>query len=83
MKIYCPLCEWAPGAHDRWMCAPPCGMLWNTFETGGRCPRCAKQWHHTQCLACARWSRHEDWYHDDVPDETEVEEVEELVGAPA
>lgn len=69
MKIFCPCCAWAPRPLDRWSCTPVCGMLWNTFETGGRCPRCRTRWTETQCLACAQWSAHEDWYHDDETDE--------------
>jgi len=64
-RIYCPKCEWAPGAHDRWMCTIACGTVWNTFETHGRCPGCSKQWEVTQCLACLAASPHDDWYHDE------------------
>ena len=39
-----------------------------------KCPACGKVWHHTQCLVCARWSRHMDWYHFEPP--TEVERTE-------
>ncbi len=66
-RIYCPRCEWAPGPHDRWMCAPGCNTVWNTFETRARCPGCAKQWRITQCLLCHARSLHEDWYHDETP----------------
>jgi hypothetical protein len=59
-RIRCPCCAWQPRARDRWSCE--CGCAWNTFETAGRCPACAVQWRHTQCLRCTRWSRHEDWY---------------------
>lgn len=72
MKIYCPLCSWAPGPYDRWVCLSECGMVWNTFETNGKCPRCRRRWTETCCLACVRWSPHEDWYHDD--DETAADE---------
>ena len=65
MRVACPRCDWEPAASDRWSCA--CGHAWNTFETGGRCPACAKTWRDTQCLACARWSRHVDWYRDLPP----------------
>lgn len=37
-------------------------MLWNTFDTAGKCPRCHKQWEVTQCLACHCYSPHLDWY---------------------
>jgi hypothetical protein len=32
----------------------------------------------TACLACQRWSRHVDWYHELAPSETK-EETESLV----
>lgn len=59
-RIRCPLCGWTPRSTDRWGCI--CGCMWNTFETHGRCPDCGQQWLKTQCLACGRWSPHEDWY---------------------
>jgi len=58
--IRCPLCGWIPAAEDRWMCR--CEHNWNTFDTGGVCPRCLYQWAYTQCLACQGWSLHSDWY---------------------
>ena len=61
-RIRCPRCGWIPRRHDRWSCQPICGTFWNTFETGGKCPGCGKQWEHTACLACHGWSRHADWY---------------------
>ena len=64
-RIRCPLCGWTPRSEDRWTCL--CGCLWNTFETRGRCPECGSQWLKTQCLACSRWSPHEDWYADAEP----------------
>jgi hypothetical protein len=83
-RIYCPRCEWAPGPHDRWMCTPGCGTVWNTFETRARCPGCAKQWRLTQCLLCLAHSPHEDWYHDDADVTAEsgepAEVEEELIG---
>ena len=81
MKIYCPLCYWEPSAAARWICRPGCDHVWNTFDTGGVCPGCLKWWQDTACLACHRWSKHKDWYHDDgLPIEHEqVEEVVELM----
>jgi DNA-directed RNA polymerase subunit RPC12/RpoP len=69
--IRCPLCGWRPTASSLWCCdtggtpEPPfdgCGMIWNTFSTRGRCPRCGHQWRWTSCLACHRPSLHVDWY---------------------
>ncbi len=59
-RIRCPRCRWEPRPRDRWYC--DCGMAWNTFDTHGLCPRCQRQWTQTACLACHRWSAHEDWY---------------------
>jgi hypothetical protein len=79
MKIYCPLCAYEPRPHDRWVCQPGCGTIWNTFETGGRCPGCQRRWADTCCPACLRWSPHEDWYHDDALDEAEADAEAEMV----
>lgn len=62
LAIYCPHCDWEPDAGSRWGCT--CGHYWNTFDTGGECPRCHHRWHDTQCLSCAGWAPHVDWYHD-------------------
>jgi len=78
VRIYCPKCEWAPGPADRWSCSPGCGYVWNTFETHGKCPGCAKQWEYTQCLACLATSLHDDWYHDEELDEF-LRSIEETV----
>lgn len=59
-RIRCPLCGWTPRKEDRWSCS--CGFSWNTFDTGGVCPACLKQWTTTQCLSCHRWSPHSAWY---------------------
>ena len=59
-RIRCPLCGWSPRKEDRWFC--DCGHEWNTFDTGGVCPACLHQWASTQCLSCARWSPHSEWY---------------------
>jgi len=60
-RIRCPLCRWEPRAEDRWMCTN-CKHTWNTFDTGGVCPGCLKQWSRTMCLSCHKWSAHSDWY---------------------
>jgi len=59
-NIRCPQCGWKPRKSDTWACS--CGHAWNTFDTGGVCPACLRQWTTTQCLACGRWSPHSDWY---------------------
>ncbi len=61
LEIHCPACRWEPEVTSRWMCT--CGCLWNTFDTAGVCPRCRHRWHDTQCLSCAAWAPHVDWYH--------------------
>jgi hypothetical protein len=61
-RIRCPKCGWEPVKTDRWFCEPGCGHGWNTFETHGLCPACAKQWTETSCHRCNQWSRHDDWY---------------------
>jgi len=58
--IRCPKCGWTPRPEDRWRCS--CGHSWNTFDTGGVCPRCRYQWKITKCLRCKEWSAHSDWY---------------------
>jgi hypothetical protein len=60
-RIRCPLCRWEPRAWDRWLCTA-CNHVWNTFDTGGVCPGCLKQWTRTVCLFCHKWSPHSDWY---------------------
>src|SRR5688572_30704191 len=79
VKIYCPKCGWEPVPSSRWICL--CRCSWNTFDTGGVCPDCGKAWEDTACLACTRWSRHRDWYHELVGDlqEREAEVVREPV----
>ena len=59
-NIKCPKCGWTPRSEDRWWCS--CLYSWNTFDTGGVCPGCLKQWTMTACLACHQWSPHSDWY---------------------
>src|SRR5262245_30418329 len=64
--IRCPHCGWTPRRQDAWSCV--CGTVWNTFETRGVCPGCSFKWLETQCLRCALWSLHDDWYvHEDDP----------------
>ena len=62
LSIRCPRCGWQPQKSDRWLCSPGCEHSWNTFETAGICPGCAKSWRETACLSCHQWSPHDDWY---------------------
>jgi len=59
-RIRCPLCGWTPRPDSVWFCQ--CGHSWNTFDTGGICPACLKQWTMTACPNCHQWSPHSDWY---------------------
>ena len=61
-RVRCPACGWEPKPDDQWTCE--CRHSWNTFDTGGVCPSCHRQWMETQCPQCHVWSRHEDWYAD-------------------
>ena len=70
-RIRCPSCNWQPPRSSRWFCisiGPPenyasgCGQGWNTFDTRGQCPGCFHHWHHTSCLSCNKWAKHDDWY---------------------
>jgi hypothetical protein len=62
LKIRFPLCQWQPRKPDRWLCFPGCHHSWNTFDTAGICPGCAKHWNETACHRCHEWSAHEAWY---------------------
>lgn len=73
-EIHCPVCTWRPGHEDRWECVPSCGIVWNTFWTGGVCPGCTYKWEKTQCLACGAISPHKAWYH--YPDDINAAERE-------
>ena len=59
-KIRCPKCDWHPKPKDVWSCE--CGHAWHTFDTGGVCPACVRQWESTICLSCHVWSAHSSWY---------------------
>ena len=59
-RIRCPKCRWEPREGDLWACT--CGHSWNTFDTGGVCPGCLRQWTVTQCLKCHEYSPHSEWY---------------------
>jgi predicted amidophosphoribosyltransferase len=64
IKILCPECHWKPRQSSRWSCT--CGCAWNTFDTGGVCPRCGQAWEETQCPSCSAWSPHRMWYREYV-----------------
>lgn len=65
-RIRCPQCRWEPRKSDQWMCS--CLHEWHTFDTGGVCPACGRLWVKTQCLKCAEWSLHIEWYEDETGD---------------
>ena len=65
--IRCPRCFWQPKQESRWWCLMECGCTWNTFDTHGQCPRCARVWEVTACLRCSVFSAHEAWYVDANP----------------
>lgn len=73
-EIYCPFCKWTPDGTALWSCLPVCGHVWNTFDTGGQCPKCAEKYEHTQCLRCQLFSLHKSWYHDVDPALEQYEE---------
>jgi hypothetical protein len=64
IEIRCPKCNWEPDGKPYWQCT--CGIQWDTFSTGARCPGCGKVWEDTQCIlhagGCGGWSPHLDWY---------------------
>ncbi|MEM9916463.1 MAG: hypothetical protein AAF990_00125 [Bacteroidota bacterium] len=79
IHIACPKCQWQPDPSDEWPCS--CGHRWNTFDTGGQCPKCKKIWKYTQCVhpslgGCSEWSLHIDWYQN--LQTILVEELEEI-----
>jgi Zn-dependent protease len=52
----CPQCKAAPPLGNFWRCA--CGTMFDTFETGGRCPKCARSYQGTACNECGKMSPH-------------------------
>ncbi|PHN06186.1 hypothetical protein [Flavilitoribacter nigricans] len=82
VRIACPKCDWEPDGKPYWSCT--CGHVWNTFDTGGRCPACKKQWEWTQCVVhaggCLAMSPHLDWYRGlDEWLEEEISKIEVIV----
>jgi len=62
-EIRCPLCTWIYTPGIRWTCGPDgCGMPFDTFKTGGKCPRCDAKFSVTWCPACGKPSPHSRWY---------------------
>ena len=55
---------------------------WNTFATGGVCPKCSKIWEYTQCYRCHNRYPHVDWYHDDPDVTEEIIEYEIVTATP-
>jgi hypothetical protein len=62
LYIACPECEWQPDNNLKWQCS--CGHRWNTFDTKGKCPKCAIQWDTTYCYGCGESPTHSAWYID-------------------
>lgn len=79
LKIACPRCHWEPDGGAYWQCS--CGHVWDTFQTGAKCPSCGKQWKYTECPdfagGCGGSSPHIDWYHDS--DERIEEEISQIL----
>lgn len=46
----CPQCRAAPPVGPFWAC--PCKERFDTFETGGRCPKCGRVFPTTSCTDC-------------------------------
>jgi Zn-dependent protease len=59
----CPSCRSAPPLGALWACGR-CGVPFDTFETGARCPSCGTVFGETRCADCGRsnpigeWLRH-------------------------
>jgi len=77
MRIRCPQCRWEPDGGAHWSC-DACRTCFDTFATGARCPGCAKCFLETQCIRCAKWSLHEDWFDGYWDSLLKVASVEEL-----
>jgi hypothetical protein len=56
----CPACGKSPPLGPAWACGQ-CGTKFDTFATGGRCPRCGEQYHETACGACGQRSPFGQW----------------------
>jgi hypothetical protein len=65
--LRCPGCNFVPGPSSLWLCQDRassigCGHAWNTFRTGGKCPRCGQVWNEVQCPRCGAMSNYRAWY---------------------
>jgi len=56
----CPSCQTAPPSGAFWICGQ-CETRFDTFATGGACPRCGAQFDITRCLDCGSSSPMSDW----------------------
>jgi hypothetical protein len=58
--LRCPECGWVPFALRAWKCKG-CGFVWDSFATGGVCPRCGHAHEEAACVRCRRISPYERW----------------------
>jgi hypothetical protein len=82
VKIYCPKCTWKPLPSSRWICTERmggCGHRWNTFTTGGICPKCNYVWNITSCATCKQFTLHVEWYHYPEPPDEQTLSSEKLL----
>jgi Zn-dependent protease len=56
----CPSCRTPPPTGALWTCNR-CSMHFDTFETGGTCPKCGLLFPDTSCLNCGATHPLEDW----------------------
>ena len=59
----CPSCRTAPPVGPFWKCGQ-CGQSFDTFETRGACPNCARVYPVTMCLDCGEQHAMTDWAED-------------------
>jgi hypothetical protein len=59
-ELRCPFCAWVPFAVEAWKCKE-CGFVWDSFGTGGACPRCGHQHDETACARCRKIFPMERW----------------------
>jgi hypothetical protein len=58
--LRCPNCGWVPFAISAWKCKE-CRYVWDSFATGGACPRCHHQHQETACVRCRRIFANRQW----------------------